>query len=161
MLLAAACGKDGEELMGVWQVTSHTLNQNGCTAEGPAVEDGPTFIKFIRGEFFGQDYVEYVDCPDASGDACDEGGNILGVLYTEAIDDGMTSESYGASGSADSCLYSSTVSRAVAPGSMLRIETRHNRPDDVTGTNCDLDDAEERKDDLPCVELEVLIGARP
>jgi hypothetical protein len=158
---SAGCGKDGEELMGVWQVTSHTLNEAGCTAEGPAVEAGPRFVKFIRGEFFGQDYLEYVECPDATGAACDDGGNIFGLLYAEPIDGGMLAEAYGASGSADNCLYSSTESRAVAPDSMLRIETRRNRQDDVTGTACDLDEAEARKNTLPCAELEILIGERP
>jgi hypothetical protein len=156
----AGCHKDGEELLGVWAVTSHTENDLGCDVEGAAVAD-PAFIKFVEGSFFGQDYYEYVACTDAGGAACEEPGFLFGLLYAEPIDGGMRAAIYAASGSPDDCLLSATVSDAVVAGAALRIETRRRVQDNVTGTRCDADDAQARAGSLPCDGLEVLVGARP
>lgn len=156
---AAACGKDGEELLGVWQVTTHTRNDTSCDAEGPPLGD-PPFIKFISGEFFGQEYLEYVACTDAAGMACEEPGGLFGLLYAESIDDGMRAAIYSASGTASDCLLSSTISTATVTAAGLRIETRHRLEDNVSNTACDADDAEARGTSMPCVELEVLTGTR-
>lgn len=155
---APACDKDGDELLGVWQVTAHTLNDTSCDAEGPALS-GPPFIKFIEGEIFGQDYLEYVACTDAAGTSCDEPGGLFGLLYAESIDDGMRAAIYAASGTSSDCLLSSTISTATVSGTALRIETRHRLQDNVSNTACDADDA--RGTSMPCVELEVITGARP
>jgi hypothetical protein len=158
--LAACGGDDGDALLGMWQVTAHTANETSCDAEGPAVAE-PTFIKFIEGDFFGQEYLEYVACTDATGATCDEpGGIFFSLLYSESIDDGMRAEIFASSGTADDCLLSATTSDATVSGSTLRIETRHRREDNVTGTACTPDDAQARADSMPCAGLEVLTGAR-
>ncbi len=123
LVAGAGCGKDGDELLGVWQVTAHSRNQAGCDAEGAAVAE-PAYIKFIAGSFFGQDYVEYVDCTDAAGAACDGPGGLFGLLYAESIDGGMRAAIHAASGSAADCLLSSTVSDAVVSGATIRIAHR-------------------------------------
>lgn len=156
----AGCGKDGEELLGMWQVTAHTENPAGCEAEGPAVTD-PPFIRFAEGSFFGQDYFEYVACRDAAGADCDPSAGLFTLLYAEPVAGGMRAAIYAASGSSDDCLLAATISDAVVTAGALRIETRRRHQDGVTDSACDADDAEARAATLPCTELEVLVGQRP
>jgi hypothetical protein len=160
LALAGCGGKDGEELLGVWSVSTHTRNDVSCDAEGAPVADGPAFIKFIEGELFGQEYIEYVSCTDAAGTSCDEPGGLFGTLYAEAISGGMRAEFYVASGTTESCFLTAVRSDATTSGDSLRIETRRRSEDNVTGTQCEAEDAESRKDSMPCVELEVLTGVR-
>ena len=158
---ATGCGQPYDDLLGVWQVTAHTDNPTGCDAEGPTVPD-PPYIKFIEGEFFGQEYAEYVDCTDA-GVTCEESGGIFGaLLYAEEIDGGVRASIFAAShgGDPDDCLLSGTISDATVSGGVLRIETRHRSQDSVSGTACDSDDAKDRFSSLPCTGFEVLAGAR-
>jgi hypothetical protein len=160
LVATAACGKDGEELLGVWRVTTHDLDEVSCGEAAQPVVDGPPYIKFIEGEFFGQEYLEYVACSDPT--TCEgSGGIFFGLLYAESIDDGMRAVIYVASGSGDDCTLSATISNATAPDGMLRIETRMRMQGNVTGTTCEADDAEDRADSMPCVRYEVITGVHP
>lgn len=157
----AGCGQPYDDLLGTWQVTAHTENELGCDTEGPVVAD-PPYIKFIEGEFFGQEYAEYVACTDA-GVTCEESGGIFGALfYAEQIDGGVRASIFAAShgGDPDDCLLSRTISDATIAGGMLRIETRSRSMDSVSGTACDSDDAKARFSSLPCTRFEVITGAR-
>lgn len=156
-LTTAACGDDPSPLLGVWQVTAHTENPAGCDAEGPAVAE-PPFIKFIEGEFFGQEFVERVDCTSAT--MCDEGGNLFGELYTESIDGGLRSSIYASSGDSTACVLSGSRSDATIANGALRIETRRYASGTLTGVTCEPETAEAMLTTLPCVELEVMTGTK-
>lgn len=158
--LAGGCGKPYDDLLGVWQVTAHTQNETGCDVEGPAVAE-PPYIKFVEGEFFGQEYAEYVACTDPA--TCEEpGGLFFSLLYAEEISGGVRAVVYAAShgGDPNDCLLSGTISDATVAGGALRIETTRRSQDNVSGTACDSDDAKARFDSLPCAGLEVIAGVR-
>lgn len=162
LALAAGCGEPYDEILGTWQVTTHTENTAGCEAEGPAVAD-PPYIKFIEGEFFGQEYAEYVACTDA-GTTCEDAGGIFGaLLYAEEIDGGVRASIFAASygSSPDDCLMSGTISDATLAGGVLRIETRSRSQDNVSGTACDSDDTKDRFSSLPCTRFELITATRP
>ncbi len=155
----AGCGQPYDDLLGVWQVTAHTDNQTGCEAEGPPVVD-PPFIKFVEGEFFGQEYAQYVACTTPA--TCEDPGGLFGgLLYAEEIDGGVRAVIYSASGSPADCLLAATVSDATVVGGALTIETRRRSQDNVTDSSCDADDAQARAASLPCDGYEVIEGARP
>jgi hypothetical protein len=158
--LAAGCGGPPyEDLLGVWQVTAHTENTTAC-GEGPAVTE-PPYIKFVEGEFFGQEYAEYVSCTDPA--TCEEpGGLFFGLLYAEEIDGGARAQIYAASYGDDPnmCLLSGAISDATIAGGTLHIETTRKSQDNVSGTACESDDAKSRWDSLPCTGYEVIEGTR-
>ncbi|MBP8806373.1 MAG: hypothetical protein KBG48_21945 [Kofleriaceae bacterium] len=156
-LTAAACGDDPSPLLGVWQVTAHTANPAGCDAEGPAVAE-PPFIKFIEGEFFGQEFVERVDCTSAT--MCDEGGNLFGELYTEDIPNGLRSSIYASSGDSTACVLSGSRADATIVNGVLRIEKRSYASGTLAGVTCEPETAEAMLATLPCVELEVTTGTK-
>jgi hypothetical protein len=156
--LDAAGDAPGAELVGVWQVTSHTRNENGCGAEGPTVL-GPAFIKFVEGQLAGQRYLEVVGCQDAAGTTCDSTGGSL-LFYAEPIPAGLRASVFIASGTPSDCFLSALASDATVAGTSLRIETRQREEDGVTGTQCETDDAEARQATMPCISFEVLTGLR-
>ncbi len=153
----AACGDDPSPLLGVWQVTAHTANPAGCGAEGPAVTE-PPFIKFIEGEFFGQEFVERVDCTSAT--MCDDSASLFGELYSESIDGGLRASVYASSGDSTACVLSASRADATITGGALRIEKRRYASGTLSGVTCEPDTAEAMFATLPCVELEVMTGTR-
>jgi hypothetical protein len=59
----AACGGDGDsEFEGTYQVSSHTLNDAACDAEGPEVTDGYAYFKLEMGEILGFPILELFSC---------------------------------------------------------------------------------------------------
>lgn len=164
LLLAAAagCGQPYDDLLGVWQVTSKTQNDTVCDTEGPAVADAAPYLKFVEGEFFGQEYAQYVECSDAGTTCEDPGGLFGGLLYAEEISGGVRASIFAAShgGDPNDCLLSGTISDATISGGMLRIETRHRTEDNVSGTACESDDAQARFAQMPCSGYEVTLGVR-
>lgn len=152
-----ACGDDPSPLLGVWQASTHTLNPTACDAEGPAVAD-PPFFKFVESEFFGQTFVERLDCTSAT--ACDESNGIFGEAYSEDIEGGMRGSVYASSGSETSCSLTALRWEARIVDGAVRIEKRRLVGENLTGITCDPDTAEAMVATLPCVELEVLTGVR-
>ncbi|HUQ05903.1 MAG TPA: hypothetical protein VM261_25550 [Kofleriaceae bacterium] len=158
---AAGCGQPYDDLLGVWQVTSKTENDTVCDTEGAAVTDAAPYLKFVEGEFFGQEYAQVVDCTDAV--TCEEAGGLFGgLLYAEEISGGVRATIYSAShgGDPNDCLLSGAISDATVSGGMLRIATRRRSQDNVSGTACDSDDAKDRFDSMPCTGYEVTLGVR-
>lgn len=153
----AACGDDPSPLLGVWQVTSHTMNPSACDVEGAAVAD-PPYIKFIESEFFGQTFVERVDCTSAT--TCDESASLFGETYSESIADGLRGSVYASSGDSTRCILSGSRWEARLVDGAVRIEKRHYVSGDLVGVTCDPDTTEAMFDTLPCVELEVMTGTR-
>lgn len=156
-LVTTACGDDPSPLLGVWQVTTHTANPTACDAEGPAVAE-PPFIKFIEGEFFGQEFVERVDCTSAT--MCDEGGNLFGEIYSESIDGGLRASIYASSGDSTACVLSGSRADATIADGVLRIEKRRYASGTLSGVTCEPETAEAMLATLPCVELEVMTGTK-
>jgi hypothetical protein len=158
---AAGCGQPYDDLLGVWQVTSRTENETVCGTEGPPITDGAPYLKFVEGEFFGQEYAQIVDCTDAA--TCEEAGGLFGgLLYAEEISGGVRASIYSAShgGDPNDCLLAGAISDATISGGMLRIETTRRSQDSVSGTACDSDDAQSRFDAMPCSGYEVTLGTR-
>ena len=57
---------DWNKLDGVWQVSSHTENLEGCEAEGDTASEPLTYFKLEKKDFFGVPYIGFASCSSAS-----------------------------------------------------------------------------------------------
>jgi hypothetical protein len=148
----------GEELVGVWQLSSHTRDEDGCDQPVPVAD--PAYIRFVAGEVAGQRYVEWVACTDAGGLTCDAPGmNYL--YYAEPIAGGARAAIYVAGGEPADCTLAATISDATLTGADLRVETRTRQQSNVTDTSCTTEDARARAATMPCSRFDLMLGARP
>jgi len=152
-LALAACG-DSLDLTGVYSVTYHTANDQSCTAEGAAVTD-PAYIRFAKGDFFGQEFFQLSYCSDTTEASCTGSAGLF--LYAEPIDSGYRARYSSASGGGSSCLLGYGESTAVQTDSGVRVEM-FAYADDVTlsQSECTTDEAESRGDTMPCENFEVI-----
>lgn len=157
--LLAACGGD-PEILGFYATTHHTLNNDGCEAEGPE-QDDPPYFHITAEKFFG---VEIVTARSCDGDSeADCGGFGFASFYRKS-GGAWLGEVYASSGGegGSPCLLLYFLDRAVLDGETIRIEaTRYSEEDDtLEGDACDPDVAERRGDSMPCERLEVVEGLR-
>jgi hypothetical protein len=146
--LVAGCGSD-VDLTGVYRVDV-SVESSPCGVDQPTMMP-PAFLKFSREEFFGQDYFAYEECTDATATDC-SGPGLLGG-FPEPIDDGWKSLASFSSGTDGHCLLGITEKSALLHGEALVVEDHEYRDDnlDLPQSQCEPEEAEKRRDDLPCI----------
>lgn len=180
-LTLAACGSDDEGggLTGTYEVTSHTLSEEGCNDPKP-VEDASScfscavekaFFKVKRQTIFGETITSMVDCVDA--ETCDDANddpdtiNLTGPIFDQKDGDTLIGEVKGALYSAK-CSYT-YVKYELTPTEngvqLTRTESRMREDSmlaDLGEDECfDLVDAPVPTSELNCKEKEIAIGVLP
>jgi hypothetical protein len=155
------CGDDdpmNSPYEGVYQVDSHTENNDGCDAEGDAIDDDDIF-KLGMDEWFGTRFLAYYDC--TSADECEDSISLFGSFY-ERSGDGWVGEGTSWSYFDGTCNVSLSEGKLnFDDGDSIRIERRR-YSGELTVDNedeCDEDLIEEHRDDLVCDSLEVIIAS--
>jgi hypothetical protein len=160
-LAGLACGGDSitEELAGVYQVTHHTLNQQGCDSEGPTVDQYSHFA-LAGEEFLVTEYLEFQTCTSADPATCQG----LGVLSGYFLSNGQwIQQMASAAESGSACVLAYTLGTLTALGNGgLEIEVRRYREVDgaLTGATCSAEEATLRGSTMPCIEYERVAGQR-
>jgi len=162
--LACACGGGGDSelaaLAGFYQTTKHTLNEEGCEAEGPDV-DGMPYFELVLEDLLGTSYLAFGSCDSADQSSCSSGGifnswlNIDGAILHE-----IQASSF--SGETGPCNMSITqgVLSAVGDSVSMRKRTYREEDDTLTEEQCNLDEAEARGTSMPCTRYEIIEGTR-
>jgi hypothetical protein len=155
--LAASGCSDDVDLSGTYAVNLHRVDDSGCSA-GTVVADSPPYIRFTQEEFFGQEYYEWNWCTDSSDASCLDASGYS--LYGEPISGGWKSELTFSSWFGTDCSVGSSTSTAVLEQEVLRIETRHRQGMfQIEEGDCEPELAEERADEMTCVQLETIDAA--
>ena len=161
-ILVAGCGGGGspaEDLVGMYQVTTHTENEASCDVQGAAVEEDPYF-RLSAQDVFGYTVLVLDTCTSADPTSCTDLGvfssfNQQGGEWVQEMSVSSGGGSYGP------CLLTwmrGTLSEAAGT---VTIERRtYSEEDTLTEEECDPDTAEARGDSMPCTRYEVLAGAR-
>lgn len=158
LLGVAACGgRTQEPLLGVWQVTAHTHNPDGCATDGPATAV-PPYVEFVVSDVLGQQVLELVDCTTAA--SCATSLGLRGRLFTEPVLGGRRSSVFVAFGDTARCTLAARRADAViAADGTLRVETRRFEARDLSAVVCDDASAASMLASLPCAELDLLTAA--
>jgi|GEM_PF-2969846 len=149
---------DGPDVVGVWRVTAHTKNTQGCTV-GPALTD-PPFIKFTKENLAGLEYLVYAPCSDAT--TCESSD--FGPAFTEPNGNGYTFTNASKLFTGSTCtLGGERSSLTVGADGAMAIEHRNFGIDtELTEAQCTVEEARSRlqAESLPCRDLETLAAVR-
>lgn len=163
-LFLAGCGDEEEAAMeavaGIYQTTKHTINEEGCQAEGPEVTDMPYF-QFVVQDLFGTKFLSFGTCESADESTCVDAG-IFGAWRKSGS--GFEHTVFAASGGGQygTCVLSYVFGTMVSIGGSVTMEIRTYREEDASLSEdaCDTDEAEARGTGMPCVRYEVIEGTR-
>ena len=150
----AACGSDPPDIKGLYMTTSHESAQGACEG-GEDLGQMPPYFRIEEREILGADYHTRVDCQDTDESSCTGGGGIL----VDGTDDGYRGDAYLSSGDSSGCSLVYSSYDASLDGDQLTYEN-YNYSETGPIDPCTTDEAEARKDDMPCTSYEVLVGVR-
>lgn len=182
LLALPACddGDGGSGLTGTYEVTSHTLVEDGCGGEPMPVSDPANcfgcviskgFFKVKQQNFFGQTVHTIVDCDSA--ETCDDAENpdeivFGGAVFERSVGGALVGEVHGAATGGIDCGYTRVDYRLEATDEGVRLSRTERRLKDgtpskgLTGDDClDLTDNPPPESELECAEQEVVLGQAP
>ncbi|MCG8421510.1 MAG: hypothetical protein MJE77_26625 [Proteobacteria bacterium] len=155
--LAACGGSDADDLAGIYQVTSHTLNQDSCDREGAAA-DGGSHLRIRPDSFFTEEFLAVDECESADTSTCNDDG-LLGGFFDV---NGWTLEVSTASGGGSlTCYLGYTLETLEETESgVIRIEKRRygDTDDNLSAAQCSTDEAGSRGTDMMCEQFEVIVA---
>lgn len=150
----AACGSEPPDITGLYMTTAHEASETGCSG-GAAPDDSPPYFRIEEREVLGVPYRTRSDCQDTEPGSCSGGGGIL----VEETDDGYRGDAYIAAGDESACSLIYSSYQAVLDGDELRHET-FTYSESGAISPCTTDEAEARKDEMPCTSYETIVGNR-
>jgi hypothetical protein len=147
-----ACGTDGIDLRGTYQVIAHTADATGCTS--PVAVTDPPYVRFTKDSIFGNDYYALSACTDATQTDCPSAG--LYGPFAQPIDDGWRAE-LGVAQTIGGCVLDYALADAVLTGDALVIDGhRYHDETDRPDSECTGQTAVDLGDSLPCAGIEHL-----
>jgi len=151
-----ACGTDGIDLGGTYQVTAHTADATGCTS--PVAVTDPAYVRFTAGSLLGNKYYALSACSDPTQMDCPSAG--LYGPFAQPIEDGWRAE-LGVAQTIGGCVLDYATADAVLMDDALVIDARRyhdetDRPD----SECTGQTAVDLGDTLPCVGAEHVEATR-
>lgn len=151
-----ACGTDGIDLGGTYQVTVHTVDATGCA--NPVPDADPAYVRFTADSLLGNKYYALTACTDPTQVECPSAG--LYGPFAQPIDDGWRAE-LGLAQTIGGCVLDYAIADAVLTGDALVIDgTRYHDETDRPDSECTGETAVELGDSLPCAGLEHLEATR-
>lgn len=153
-VLLAACGSDPPDITGLYMTSSHQTAQGACEG-GEELGAVPPYFRIEEREILGAPYHTRIDCQDMDETSCTGGGGIL----VEGTDDGYRGDAYVASGDSSGCTLAYSSYEASLDGDELTYRN-YNYSESGPIDPCTTDEAEARKDDMPCAGYEIMIGSR-
>lgn len=152
--VAAACGDDAPDILGMYETTEHLVNDEGCSGGATPDPDVPYF-RIVEKELLGFTYYTREDCESADETTCSGGGGLL----AEEISNGYEGEVSLSSGDTSSCTLAWITYTAVLDDDVLTFDT-FNYSETGPADPCDTSTAEDRGDSMPCVSYEHIAGTR-
>jgi hypothetical protein len=153
-VLVAGCGGDPPDITGLYMTISHEAAQGACEG-GEDLGAVPPYFRIEEREILGAPYHTRIDCQDTDETSCTGGGGIL----IDGTDDGYRGDAYVASGDSTACTLAYSSYEASLDGDQLTYEN-YNYSDSGPIDPCTTDEAEARKDDMPCAGYEIIVGNR-
>lgn len=154
--LVGACG-GAPDLEGIYQVTSHTLNEAGCDVEGPAAADDYPYFSLRPDDFLGESLLAFGTCTGPTIEECEDFG-----LFSSFLEiDGEWKMQISTASFAGTCTLGYFIGSTLEqPDGSLRLEFRNYSEVDETldADACDTDVADARGTDMPCDRYEVVVG---
>ncbi|MFC1654647.1 hypothetical protein ACFL2F_02475 [Myxococcota bacterium] len=157
IILAAgltACGGDGSDFEGTYEVTKHTLNDTACDVEGPEVTGGDAFFKLQMGDLMGFAILEYYSCTSAT--ECEEYSDLFKSFAK--LQGKWRIETQMASGWDTECNISEAQGVLEKTDLGVKLEIRTTQAAiTLTGTEeCDTDLVDKYSSQMVCGEYEVI-----
>jgi hypothetical protein len=168
VVATAGCGDDGPvtALEGMYELTSWTLNPDGCDQEGPAAEEEETFSHFYvkQEDTLGVRAVGVTLCESLGEcrnyEANSDGSDVF-MLFRDGDDEsGWSTPASEVIGTTDCCGLVTGGRLTGVPATSVRIE-RETRSACVPleDNTCDLDGLVEQAASQPCEQLGVVQGS--
>jgi len=156
----AACGggdDDPGNYAGIYEISTHTINEEACDVEGPAIVDGYSHFRLRKDEFFGEPFLALGECSSAEDESCDDAGLFSAYIYSGGAWRYQVSVASGVS----TC-YLSYIDGTLEDlgGGSVRIEIRQYSDEvpSLAGDACTTEEAERRGKDMPCDSYEAMVG---
>ncbi len=150
-------GDDGSGYVGIYKVTAHTLNSEGCDGPGDPVTD----IEYFRlkgGEFLGQTFLSMGVCDTAMEESCEDPG----IFNAFVKADGRWTQEIGIAYilGQDPCTLIFKQGFLQGETGEVAIETRsYSKTDDtLTSEECNAEAATLLGVSMPCTQFEVVVG---
>jgi hypothetical protein len=159
-LMTMNCGDD-IGAVGIFQITSHTLNAEGCTLEGPSIlgTESITHFKIFQASVPGKTLMAIHGCQSADESSCSLGGLPSGF---QKNDGHWVLDTYVVLSSSSWCILGLTRSELASDVDNAAIEIHTYKEEDATliGDACTNDEAKARNTTMPCVRYERITGLR-